>query len=151
MFDQLAIDRITETENLTDNLDDDTADWLIKWGIEQAHKIIGKSQDKEVADVTINRIMAVMRKLNKIAGNIQSVSPDELRVFAESHASAFGTTVNFSDDQYTRLADEIRKLSPLDAIKTLIAFTSGKSQSSAKNDRSGCSSVLGLLFGTNRE
>jgi len=30
---QTAIDRITETENLTDGLEDDDANWLLDWEI----------------------------------------------------------------------------------------------------------------------
>jgi hypothetical protein len=150
MFNQLAIDRITETENLTDNLDDDTAEWLINWGIESARKLIGSSTDKEVADVTINRIMAIMRKLNKIGANYQNVQLEELSSFTEAYNKAFGTT-NHSNEQYQAVANEIKPMSSLDMIKSLISFADGKQQLSGNDQPRGCRSLFSSLLSSNKD
>jgi hypothetical protein len=151
MFDQLAIDRITESENLTDNLDDDSANWLINWGIESARKLIASSTDKEMADVTINRLMAVMRKLNKITANLQNVQIAELQSLTESYQNAFGLTTKHNDDQYQVITSELQKMTPLDAIKYLLNFASDKPQSTETNQRRGCGSMLTSLFSLKKD
>jgi hypothetical protein len=44
---QAAIDRITETENLTDGLEDDDANWLLDWGAAQVDGLVTGIKDAD--------------------------------------------------------------------------------------------------------
>jgi hypothetical protein len=46
---QTAIDRITETENLTDGLEDDDANWLLDWGIARVDGLVTGIADEDAA------------------------------------------------------------------------------------------------------
>src|SRR5450631_495885 len=78
---QRAKERILENENLTDNLDDEAADWLLNWGIGHLNGLVGSIQDEDSAGEKINALMAVMRQLNRIGGILSSVGqvqPDKI-------------------------------------------------------------------------
>src|SRR5262249_5634933 len=66
---QTAIDRITETENLTDGLEDDDANWLLDWGIAQVDGLVTGIKDEDEAGEKLNQLMSVMRTLNQIAAD----------------------------------------------------------------------------------
>ena len=94
MEEQAAIDRILETENLTDGLEDDDANWLLDWGINLAPGLIGGLDDEELAGTQVNRLMAVMRKLNTLVADRQARPAEELSGLladlASSYRLAFG-------------------------------------------------------------
>ncbi|HEX6540208.1 MAG TPA: hypothetical protein VF040_00520, partial [Ktedonobacterales bacterium] len=69
MDEALAIERITENENLTDGLNDEDARWLLQWGTGHAGELIAGATDDEAAGQKINQLMAVMRSLNAIAAD----------------------------------------------------------------------------------
>jgi hypothetical protein len=90
---QAAIDRILETENLTDGLEDDDANWLLNWGINFLPALIGELEDEEAAGVKVNELMAVMRKINQITADRAAAAEDlaeAIAGFAEAYARAFG-------------------------------------------------------------
>ena len=43
------IERILETENLTDELEDADARWLLDWGIQNLDEVLSSTQDEETA------------------------------------------------------------------------------------------------------
>jgi hypothetical protein len=75
---QIFVDRILETENLTDELEDDDANWLIDWGIGQLDGILDGLEDEEAAGERVTDLMAVMRKINRISGAYASKSQETL-------------------------------------------------------------------------
>jgi hypothetical protein len=91
---QTAIDRITETENLTDGLDDDDANWLLDWGVAQVDGLVTGIKDEDAAGEKLNQLMSVMRTLNQIAADRAAKPPDaladDIRTFLERYQQAFG-------------------------------------------------------------
>ena len=77
---QIFIDRILETENLTDQLEDADANWLLNWGISRLDQLVSNLEDEEQAGEKVNSLMAVMRKINRIAGWRQEKDVEELAV-----------------------------------------------------------------------
>jgi hypothetical protein len=91
---QTAIDRITETENLTDGLEDDDANWLLDWGIAHVDGLVTGIKDEDAAGEKLNQLMSVMRTLNQIAADRAAKPPDalagDIRTFLERYQQAFG-------------------------------------------------------------
>lgn len=91
---QTAIDRITETENLTDGLEDDDANWLLDWGIAQVDGLVTGIKDEDAAGEKLNQLMSVMRTLNQIAADRAAKPTDalagDIRTFLERYQQAFG-------------------------------------------------------------
>jgi hypothetical protein len=91
---QTAIDRITETENLTDGLEDDDANWLLDWGIAHVDGVVTGITDEDAAGDKLNQLMAVMRSLNQIAADRAAKPPDalaaDIRTYLERYRQAFG-------------------------------------------------------------
>jgi hypothetical protein len=71
-------ERILETENLTDELEDADASWLLDWGIARLDQVLEGAQDQETAGSRVNALMAVMRKINRIVGSYADKSPQRL-------------------------------------------------------------------------
>jgi hypothetical protein len=126
---QIAIDRILETENLTDGLEDDDASWLLDWGIAQVHGLISGIEDDDFAGAKVNALMAVMRRLNQIAADREVLSTEvlsgEIRDFTKLYQKAFGKQPHIDkidNAAYTHTAEIICHQSPLDAIQTMLAL-----------------------------
>ena len=107
MYKQPFIDRILETENLTDELEDAEANTLINWGIAQLDRALQGVDDPEDAGKRVNDLMAVMRKINRILSSYTRKSPQALakdiatlrKLTAQSLPSpASGPTPSFSAD-----------------------------------------------------
>ena len=75
---QNFIDRMLETENLTDALEDEDADYLLNWGVAQLKEKLGKFDDKKDAGEYTNALMSFMRTVNQITGNLESIQPEDL-------------------------------------------------------------------------
>ncbi len=92
---QAAVDRILETENLTDGLEDDEANWLLNWGIGYLPALIGALEDEEAAGAKVNELMAVMRKINQIVADREAAASADLAEaimdLAVAYARAFGS------------------------------------------------------------
>jgi hypothetical protein len=66
---QRYVERMLEIENLTDQLGDDEADWLLNWGAEQFGVVLGEVVGDEEAGRRANAFYAVLRKINRMAGS----------------------------------------------------------------------------------
>lgn len=75
---QRYIEHILETENLTDALEDSDASWLLDWGISKLDDVLQGVGDREMADRRVSALMAVIRKMNAIAGNGAAKDPRSL-------------------------------------------------------------------------
>ncbi len=124
MNEQVAIDRITETENLTDNLEDQDANWLIDWGITQARQLIHGIKNEDKAGDKINAVMAVMRKLNEIAADHTSrpveALTEDIRAFLDLYAKAFGKARTLRNDEIKDTAKALAQKSPGEVLQTLL-------------------------------
>jgi hypothetical protein len=124
MDEQVAIDRITETENLTDNLEDQAANWLIDWGISQAKQLVSNIKDEDLAGDKLNAVMAVMRSLNQIAGGYMdkpaSALADDIRSFLTLYSNAFGAENTVTSKAIRDAARTIARQSPRETMQTLI-------------------------------
>ncbi len=128
MKEERAIERILETENLTDGLEDADADWLLKWGVGFVHGLLDGVEDDEIAGEKISDLMAVMRTLNQITAD-RVVKPaealaEDVQALAECYARAFGKvrTLNAGDAQ--RAATAIRQKTPRETMQFLIEVMS---------------------------
>jgi hypothetical protein len=83
------IDRIHETENLTDELADADARWLLDWGIGQLGHALRDVSDETAADLKATALMSCMRKMNRIVGQRTKKNPKVLAVELEELASLF--------------------------------------------------------------
>ena len=87
---QPFIDRILETENLTDNLEDDAADHLLKWGLGQLDRLLEGIEDEAAAGEKVSALMKVMRGVNRIIGGPPTPAPEKVSELAGFYAQAFG-------------------------------------------------------------
>lgn len=130
MNEEAAIERITETENLTDSLEDNDANWLLDWGIGHLHDLIGSMKDEDAAGEKVHDLMAVMRKLNQIAADKEVKAPNDLaedvREFTSLFAKTFGQarTAAVKDEHYVNTAGIVKQQSPREAMQTLINLVS---------------------------
>jgi len=95
MFEDIFIERILETENLTDNLEDAEANRLLDWGISKIAGLILDIEDRDLAGEKVNALMALMRKINRILGVLPDKPVEELASdlasLIELHNSTFGS------------------------------------------------------------
>jgi hypothetical protein len=91
---QTFIDRILETENLTDELEDSDANWLLNWGIARLDEVLKDATDPNIAAENVTALMAVIRKINRIVGSLSTKDPQELAAdlaaLRDLQAQAFG-------------------------------------------------------------
>ena len=122
---QLFIDRLLETENLTDNLDDEAANTLIKWGVDHIDPLI-KDKDEEAAGTKVNQLMRFMRAVNSIAGDPSTVSTSSLRKLAEYFAETFDQGRPISEMERRIASQRISRMQPKDAVEYLLKWMDSK-------------------------
>jgi len=119
---QVLIDRMLETENLTDNLEDEDAKVLIKWGVEQVDTLIDGIDDEEKAGGKTNDLMQLMREINKIAGNPSTASEEKLSRLIDSYAQTFEITHPIDADVRTYVTEKLSEMQPGEAVKFLLEW-----------------------------
>jgi Ca2+-binding EF-hand superfamily protein len=127
---QVLIDRLLESENLTDNLEDDDANTLIKWGIAQINPLVKDIDDEETAGVKINHLMSVMRQINSIAGNLSTVSEEKLQKLLEQYTQTFDKAHHISDEERKQVAEKLSQMQPGEAVKYLLEWMHSQKQQS---------------------
>jgi hypothetical protein len=124
MNNQAAIDRILETENLTDGLEDQDARWLLDWGINNLPALIGKLQDEDAAGAKVNQLMAVMRKINQIVADRQNVPVKDLAEaitgLVKAYAQAFDNARPLTSEDALNLAANLSNRTPRQAMQAII-------------------------------
>jgi hypothetical protein len=117
------IERILETENLTDELEDSDANWLLEWGTGQLDRVLQGATDEDTAGGKVNALMAVMRKINRILGSRERKAPQDLVADLEAltglHAAAFGEARQPTPADYTAAAIELPKFPSRQALELL--------------------------------
>src|SRR5689334_10483619 len=122
---QRLIDKILETENLTDGLEDDDADWLLHWGVGKVGTVIANARNDQDAGERVDRLMVVMRKLNQITADreVKSSSDhaNDSQDFPSTYATAFGSAKNLTSTQLQSASTHFKSGTPLKTIQSLIA------------------------------
>ena len=131
MDEKIFVARILENENLTSNLVDEDANWLLKWGTSQVKGLVQGIGDMDAAGEKVNALMAVMRKMNRMVGEGDWPPADELvpelEALAELSAQAFGTSHSMSTAEWEAVANQLTKMTPPQALQFLVEWlTSGK-------------------------
>jgi hypothetical protein len=125
---QILIDRLLESENLTDNLEDEDANVLIKWGVAQIDRLVEGINDEETAGTKINHLMDLMRQVNSIAGNPSTVSQEKLLQLLEQYSQTFDKAHQISDDERTAVTEKLSQMQPGEAVKYLLRWMHSKKQ-----------------------
>lgn len=115
-------DRILEVENLTDNLEDNEANILIDWGINQLPPLVGNLEDEEAASDKVNALMQFMRGINSLVGNLADVSAEGLKDLAERYAQVFGDARQANQAERETAAASIANMQPQDAVRFLLQW-----------------------------
>ena len=122
---QILIDRLLESENLTDNLDDEAANTLINWGIHQIDPL-AKNQDDETAGTRVNRLMALMRAVNSIAGNPSQVTSESLARLTDRFTQIFDKDYQIDEEERRTMAQQISQMQSRDAVDYLLKWMDSK-------------------------
>ncbi len=126
MLEDIFKDRILETENLTDNLEDEEANVLLDWGIGQLPGLIQGIDDPDQAGDKVNALMAFMRKINRLLdgytdkpGEILSADFAELM---DLYNAAFGTSNAKTTEDCMSAAMSLVELPSQQALDFLLAW-----------------------------
>jgi nucleoid-associated protein YgaU len=123
---QPFIDRMLETENLTDNLEDDAANALIKWGIGQLDTLLEGITAEEAAGEKVSLLMKVMRGVNRIVGNQPTPAPERVAELAALYAQAFGRAPAAETADANAIAAEAAGMAGREAVTFLLDWAQKK-------------------------
>jgi hypothetical protein len=131
---QAVIDRILETENLTDGLEDEDAHWLLDWGIHKVPILIDKLPEDDAAGAKLNQLMAVMRKINQIVADRQDAAAEDLAEaitdLDKAYAQAFGSARLITSQEALNLAANLSIQPTRQAMQAIIETIQPASKSS---------------------
>lgn len=123
---QLYIDHLLETENLTADLEDEEAKWLLDWGISQVTMIVGNMSDEEAAYEMVNTLMDFIRRVSHTVVRRKRRTPKQLSVMlsqlGEIYAQAYGHSRPLSPAVVDVAVTRLISFSALDAVKFLTEF-----------------------------
>jgi hypothetical protein len=117
---QSFIDRMLETESLTDALEDEPADLLLKWGVVQLKQKLAEIEDVEAAGEYTNILMGFIRALNQIAGDLENLQPESLVQLVECRKKALGAGQEMAAGAFQEMAARLRAMTPHQAIEFLL-------------------------------
>ena len=121
MYDmQQFIDRITETENLTAELEDNEAKWLLNWGIGQLHLLLDEVMDEELASERVGDLMRLIRRLNRVCADPESITPEDVTDLLERQSTAFGESRTVSEEELGAVAARLVSMSTGDTLIFLV-------------------------------
>ena len=123
---QVFVDRLLETENLTDSLEDDDANSLLNWGVKQIDGLIEGVEDHDAAGEKVNGLMHVMRGLNSLAGDPKSISHEGLADLLNRYTQIVGGTTQVEENERRLVAEKIAGMQPGDAIRYLTEWLQSK-------------------------
>jgi hypothetical protein len=120
---QIFIDRILETENLTDELEDSEADWLLNWGISKLDYVLEGIEDEEIAAEKVQALMKALRKVNRMIGSRADQEPEELAeelsALNDLFANAFDRDLIASEQECLSAARRLGYMAPAQAVEFL--------------------------------
>lgn len=120
------VERMLEIENLTDELEDGQANWLLNWGISRLDQVLLGAADAEAGGDRANALMAVMRKINRMTGARGTADAetlaDEFAALSGLFSAAFGKETVVTAAECSLAAARLAKLSPQEAVEYLAAW-----------------------------
>ena len=119
---QLYVDRLLESENLTDHLEDDEANHLLDWGIAHIDGLINGASGADEAGDKVNRLMAVMRALNSLAGDPHRVTSDALVDLRGRYNQLAGGAAQVDESEIRSIMEGISTAAPGQALAHLIEW-----------------------------
>lgn len=119
---QTLTDRMLESENLTDNLQDQEAQWLLDWGIAELRRLAGEAENDQVLAEKAGALMKFMRGLNRLAGSLPDADPAELARLLESRFAAYGTSRPAEQAAINDAVTALSALPPRQALEFLIGW-----------------------------
>jgi len=123
---KLLIERILESENLTDELQDADAQWLLDWGINQLDQVLQGVSDEDEANERVTVLMGALRKINRMAGSRDSKNLDSMAAdftaLASLIAEAFGHAPDASMSGSTSGVTQLRQGTTRQALEFLTGW-----------------------------
>ncbi len=119
---QLLVDRLLETENLTDNLEDDDADQLLKWGVAHVDALIENISSDEAVGDQVNQLMSIMRGVNSLSGDPASATREAVSDLANRFQQLFGVGGKIDEAGHEALSAQLLNMSPHDAFVNLLKW-----------------------------
>ena len=123
---QLYKDRILESENLTDELQDADARWLLDWGVGQLEPLLQTVSGEDEADEKVTALMGALRKINRMLGARNGKSMEELAddcmALASLYAQAFSFESNRTQEQCAAAAAHLRQGTTRQALEFLTGW-----------------------------
>jgi hypothetical protein len=120
---QTYIHRLLEVENLTDELEDSDASQLLAWGVQRLNDLLEDVDDRTTAGERLTVLMAVMRKINRVAGSYTQKDPavlaEDLRALWQLFAVAFGHVPTLSQTDLETIAAQLQQGSTRQAVDFL--------------------------------
>jgi len=120
------VERMLEIENLTDELEDVQANWLLNWGISRLDQVLQGAADAEAGGDKANALIAVMRKINRMTGARGTAGSetlaDDLSALSGLFSAAFGKEYVVNAAECSLAAARLAKLSPQQAVEYLAAW-----------------------------
>jgi hypothetical protein len=111
---QPYINRLLEAENLTDALEDSDANPLLQWGVQRLNDLLEDVDDRKTAGERVTALMAVMRKINQVAGSYTQKDPpalaEDLRALWQLFSDAFGHIPIAADPDLDTLTAQLRQV-----------------------------------------
>ncbi len=123
---QLYVDRLLESENLTDQLEDDEANHLLDWGIAHIDGLINGASGADEAGDKVNRLMAVMRGLNSLAGDPRRVTSDALVDLLGRYNQLAGGAAQADESEIRSMIERVSKAEPGQAVAHLVEWLDQK-------------------------
>lgn len=126
---QAYIDRMLENENLTGDLKDEAAGWLLDWGAARLKEMAAETPDPETLSQKAAALMKFMHGLNRLAGHPPRADAAALPPLAESYAAAFGTSRAANQAECTEAAARVSEMAPREALEFLINWVAAPDKS----------------------
>lgn len=117
---QRFVERMLESENLTDELEDDDANWLLNWGTGQIGEVTKEAADIDAATEIVNALMQFMRLLNRIGGNPAAVSPGIIPELLKHHSAVFGTAHAPDENETRQVSESLLAMTSRQAMEFII-------------------------------
>jgi hypothetical protein len=119
---QPYLDRMLENENLTGDLKDEDAQWLLDWGAQQVKAMAAETSDPEALSQKAGALTRFMHSLSRLGGSLPYLEPAKLPLLAESYAEAFGASRAADQAECIAAAARASQMEPGDALGFLLRW-----------------------------
>jgi hypothetical protein len=130
-----AAQRLYEDESLTDELDDDAAQELLKWAETMLSKLAETHSDDEAFDQVFTLLRGYTKRVNLLAGLSDSIEPEKQKMLLSQMfdaAAQMGYPIHTA--QFTHFAQQSAPLSPLDTVHMMTGWLDAASSPSTAEE-----------------